>query len=282
MDRWCRERLSLAQTSAGVGHYSHQRLPPVHTESCKNAPLPPRLQRGNRVPGPLHYSLTSHTEYDSKPIDGPLGNTMYSKASPHWNTHFLNELAQKLRDCRSVKVVSKPVSEMQDCYRGRSAPHEPLVDHCRTLLALYGRLDRAPALLPKEPQLSTSQADYRRFSRSELAPPSALNAPPIQGTLTKSAALSRLPPHKVPPDAASRLQLPRPCLALPHGGGHSLYMDSFTVPACLPKLHTPAAAQDGAKCREKSGRGLTEHILEVPKMYNTENQTCGKGKMVLV
>uniref|UniRef100_A0A3B1IXL6 Zgc:193811 n=1 Tax=Astyanax mexicanus TaxID=7994 RepID=A0A3B1IXL6_ASTMX len=275
MERLCRERLSLTQTSAGAAH-AYQQPPPFITHSCKNAPLPPLLQRQNRVSGPLHYSVTSHTEHDHKPIHGPLRTTIYSKASPHWNTHFLNELAQKLRHCRSVRVVSKPVSEMQDCYRGRSAPHEPLDDHHRTLLELYGQLEQAPPLFPKEPLLSTSQEDYRRFSRSELAPPSALNAPPIQGTLTKSAALSRMRPHKVTPNPAS--ELPRPCLALPHSAGNSLYMDSFTVPACLPKLHTPDAAQGGAQCGEQRGKRALEHILGVPKMYHTEYQTYGKER----
>lgn len=115
--------------------------------------------------------------------------------------------------------------------------------------------------------------------RSELAPPSAPNAPPFQRTLTKSAALSRLPPHKAPPSTASQLQLPRPHMAVPHGGRTSLYMDSFTLPACLPKLST---AHDTAERRDEGGSRLLRHILEVPKMYGTESQTYGKGKMVRV
>ncbi|XP_036445870.1 uncharacterized protein zgc:193811 [Colossoma macropomum] len=281
MDRWCTERPGLAQTSAAIGH-AYVQPAPFLAESCKDAPFPPLLQRQSRTPGHIHYNLTSHTEHDHKPIKGPLENLIYCKASPHWNTHFLNELAQRLRDCQSIRLVSKPVSEMQDRYRGHLAPDEPLVDHYRTLVALYGQLDRAPVPLTKEPLLSTAQAVHRRFSRSELAHPSALNAPAIQGTLTKSAALSRLPPHKALPNMSSQLQLPRPCVALPHGGRTSLYTDSFTVPAYLPKLSTSAADHDTAKSRNEGSRGLRQHVMEVPKMYGTENQTYGKGKMVLV
>ncbi|KAI5629450.1 protein lin-7-like B [Silurus asotus] len=105
-----------------------------HTShSCAhNAPLPPLLRR--RVPGPLHYSVTSHTEHHPKPVDVVLRNVIYSQPPPHWCTHFLNRLPQKLRDSRSVKLVSAPpVSEMQEQYRGRSAPDEPLEPHYRTL-----------------------------------------------------------------------------------------------------------------------------------------------------
>ncbi|XP_066499118.1 uncharacterized protein zgc:193811 isoform X2 [Hoplias malabaricus] len=248
----------------------------------QGALLPPLLQGESRMPGPLHYSLTSHTEHDYKPSNGPLGNPIYSKAHPHWDTNFLNELAQKLRDHRSIRVVSAPVSEMRDRYRGQSAPHQPLVEHYRTLLALYGQLDRTSALLPKEPRVSTTQEDYRRFSRSELSPPSALDAPPIKGTLTKSAALSRLPPHKAPPPTTSQLQLPRPCVALPHGGRSSLYTDSFSVSSRLPKVSATVADYDRGNVMTESGRGLLHSILEVPKMYGTENQTYGKGRIVLV
>ncbi|XP_017552869.2 uncharacterized protein zgc:193811 [Pygocentrus nattereri] len=279
MDRWCKERPGLAQTSAVIGHAYVQ---PAYllTESCKDAPLPPLLQQHSRIPGHIHHSSTSHMEHDHKPAKGPLGNLIYCKASPHWNTHFLNELAQRLRDCQSIRLVSEPVSEMQDRYKGHLAPDELSVDHYRTLMALYGQLDLAPAPLSKEPLLSTAQAVHRRFSRSELAPPSSLNTPAIQGTLTRSAALSRLPPRKALPNMSS--QLPRPCVALPHGGRTSLYTDSFTVPAYLPKLSTSAADHDAAKSRNEGSRGLRQHVMEVPKMYGTENQTYGKGKMVLV
>lgn len=70
----------------------------------QNAPLPPVLQRQNKVPASAHFSLTSHTEHDRKPLNGPLYNEIHSKAPAHWTTHFLNELAQKVR-CVCVCVT---------------------------------------------------------------------------------------------------------------------------------------------------------------------------------
>jgi hypothetical protein len=33
-----------------------------------------------------------------------------------------------------VRLLSQPISEMQDSYRGQAAPHGPLLDHYCTLL----------------------------------------------------------------------------------------------------------------------------------------------------
>ncbi|XP_026772076.3 uncharacterized protein zgc:193811 isoform X1 [Pangasianodon hypophthalmus] len=271
------DRRSSANTSSGVGHvYIHPQ--PLHTHSCKNAPLPPLLQR--RVPGPLHYSVTSYTEHDPKPMHGVLSNVTYSKASPHWRTHFLDDLAQKLRDSRSVRLVSAPpVSEMQEQYRGRSAPYDPLEPHYRTLQALHGQLHQSSVVLPKEPALSTAHTDYRRFSRSELAPLLALDASPTHGPFPK---LIPLRSYKAPPSASSQPQLPRPSVPVPHGGRSSMYMDSFSVPMPPPMSSTHVAVLAGTKRTEESGRSLLQHILDVPEMYSTENQTYGKGRMVLV
>ncbi|XP_053472771.1 uncharacterized protein zgc:193811 isoform X2 [Ictalurus furcatus] len=256
-------------------------LQPLHINSCKNAPLPPLLQR--RVPGPLHYNVTSHTEHDPKPVDGVLSNVIYSKASPHWHTHFLNDLAQKLRDSRSVRLVSgPPVSEMQEQYSGRSARYEPLEPQYRTLQALHGQLHQSSVLLPREPALSTAHTEYRRFSRSELAPFSALDASPTRGPFAKRAALIPLYPHKATPGTYSQLRLPRPLVPVPRGGRSSVYMDSFSVPTPLPMSSTHVAVLAGTKHTEESGRSLLQHILDVPEMYGTENQTYGKGRMVLV
>ncbi|KAF4093054.1 hypothetical protein AMELA_G00028320 [Ameiurus melas] len=252
---------------------------PLHVNSCKNAPLPPLLQRP--VPGPLHYNVTSHTEHDPKPVDGVLSNVIYSKASPHWRTHLLNDMAQKLRDSRSVRLVSgPPVSEMQEQYSGRSARYEPLEPQYRTLQALHGQLHRS-SVLPREPALSTAHTDYRRFSRSELAPLSALDASPTRGPFTKRAELIPLSPHKAT-SSTSQLRLPRPPVLVPQGGRSSVYMDSFSVPAPLPMSSTRVAVLAGTKLTEESGRSLLQHILDVPEMYGTENQTYGKGRMVLV
>lgn len=144
---------------------SRQRYLQASSCHCQNAPLPPVLQRQNRVPGSAHFSLTSHTEHDRKPLNGPLYNEIHSKAPPHWTTHFLDELAQRvrsvcvclkysfylknllfvfgtvyrlwsfmfdppqLRDHPTVRVVSDPISEMQDQYRGQLAACAPLGEH---------------------------------------------------------------------------------------------------------------------------------------------------------
>lgn len=118
-------------------------------------------------------------------------------------------------------------------------------------------------------------------SRSELAPLSALAASPTRGPLTFSqrAAPIRLPRHKAPPSASSQLRLPRPFVPVPHGARNSTYTDSFSVPPPPPMSSTHAAEP---KRTEESGRGLLQHILGVPEMYGTENQTYGKGRMALV
>ncbi|XP_026853832.2 uncharacterized protein zgc:193811 isoform X1 [Electrophorus electricus] len=285
MDRLCKNRQILCETSTDVRHAYTPALR-FHTNSSKNTLLPPLPKQKVRGPGTRRYTSTSSSEHDCKRTNGQLSGVVYSKASPHWQTNFLKELVQKLQDHKSVRVVSAPISEMQDHYKVQSQPHEPLVGHYKTLLALYGQLAVPPALalLPKEPMLSTAQSDYRNFCRSELSPPSALDVPPIQGTLTMSGALSRLPTHKAPPIVATQLQLPRPSVPLTHGGRTSQYMDSFTVPNPPPTFSTaaPAPAPDWEKGREAGGKGLQQHILEVPKMYVTENQSYGNKRMVLV
>lgn len=42
------------------------------------------------------------------------------------------------------------------------------------------------------------------------------------------------------------------------------------------------AALAGTNHNRESEQSLLEHVLDVPEMYGTENQTYGKGKMVLV
>ncbi|KAM9457357.1 stabilizer of axonemal microtubules 3 [Clarias gariepinus] len=260
---------SCVSTSSGLSHvYIHpQRL---DTHSCMNAPLPPSLYR--QEPGPVHYSITSHTQHDPKPVDGVLGNEVYSKASPHWHTHFLNDLAHTLRASRSFRYVSAPpVSEMQDQYRGHSAPYQPLQPHYRDL---HGRLHHSSVLLPKEPALSTTHTDYRRFKRSELASVSASDTSPTRGPFPH---LIHLPPVKAPPSV-----MHRPSVPVPHGGRSSVYTDTFRVPVHPPVSSTQVAVLAETKHTDESGRSLLQHILDVPHMYSTENRTYGKERIVLV
>ncbi|XP_076853210.1 stabilizer of axonemal microtubules 3 isoform X2 [Brachyhypopomus gauderio] len=199
----------------------------------------------------------------------------HARALP-FHTH-----STKLQACESLRVVSAPISETHDCYKGQSASHEAPMGYYKTLQALYGQLNTAHsalALLPKEPLFSTTQSDYRHFCRSELSPSSALDAPPIQGTMTKSGALIRLPTRKAPPSVAAQPQLPRPSVPLPHGSKSSQYMDSFAVPNPPPIFSTPAP--DWGK--DAGGKSLLQHILEVPKMYVTENQNYGHRNTVLL
>ncbi|ROI15133.1 hypothetical protein DPX16_16979 [Anabarilius grahami] len=268
------------QTSTTIGHLYLQPSP-FYLKTCKNAPLPPVLQRQNRVPASAHFSLTSHSKHDRKLLNGPLYSEIHSKASPHWTTHFLNELAQRLRDHPTVRVVSNPISEMQDQYRGQLAACEPLGEHYSKIQALYRQLETTQAFM-QEPVLSITKTDFKRLHRSDLSSRSVLDAATFNGKLTKSGAHSRLPAHKAPSTLSCQPRLPRPPLPLPHRGKSSLYMDSFTVP--VPPPTSPAAdnAQSGVKLEENGGRGLLLDILGVPKMYSTENQTYGTNKMSLV
>ncbi|KAI7803735.1 uncharacterized protein zgc:193811 [Triplophysa rosa] len=265
----------LGRTSTNIGHVYMPPLP-FYMNTCKNAPPPPVLRRHNRVPS-AHFPLTSHTEHDRKPLTGPLYNEIRSKAPPHWTTHFLNELAHRHRDCVAVRVVSKPVSEMQDSYTGQSAALEPLAEHYNMMQALYRQLNMTQSLV-QDPVCSTTKADFKHFNRSDLTPRSVMEAATFNGTLTKSGVHSRLPAHKAPSTLSCQPRLPCPPLPLPHRGKSSLYMDSFTVPVHSP---LPISAQNVLK-QQDGGRGLLLDILGVPKMYSTENQICGKNKMYMV
>lgn len=50
-------------------------------------------------------------------------------------------VALQLRDRVAVRVVSKPVSEMQDSYRGQSAAHGSLAEHYNTMEVRLKGLD---------------------------------------------------------------------------------------------------------------------------------------------
>ncbi|XP_067272259.1 uncharacterized protein zgc:193811 [Pseudorasbora parva] len=268
------------QTSTTIGHM-HLQPSPFYLKTYKNAPLPPVIQHQNRVPASAHFSLTSHTEHDRKPLSGPLYNEIHSKAHPHWTTHFLNELAQRLRDHPTVRVVSNPISEMQDQYRGQLAACEPLGEHFSKMQALYRQLETAQVFL-QEPVRSTTKTDFKQFYRSDLSPRSVLDADTFNGKLTKSGAHSRFPAHKAPSTLSCQPRLPRPPLPLPHRGKSSLYMDSFTEPVPPPTLQPADIAQSRVKWEEDNGRGLLLDVLGVPKMYSTENQTYGRNKRSMV
>ncbi|XP_016395399.1 uncharacterized protein LOC107729427 [Sinocyclocheilus rhinocerous] len=155
------------QTSTTIGHAQLQPFP-FYFKTGKNAPLPPVLQRQNKVPASAHFSLTSHTEHDRKPLNGSLYNEIHSKAPEHWTTHFLSELAQRLRDRPTVRVVSNPISEMQDRYRGQLAAREPPAEHFSMMQALYRQLETAQTAFVQEPVRSTTTTDFKHFNRQKL------------------------------------------------------------------------------------------------------------------
>ncbi|XP_046894146.1 uncharacterized protein zgc:193811 [Hypomesus transpacificus] len=274
-------------TSSGIGHIYTQ-PPPFFVESRKGLPLPPVLQGLPLVSDAKRFSVTSRTDYDSKPLTGPLATTRYPRAPPHWNIHYINELAQKLRNCESVRLLSRPVSEMQDSFKGLAAQEGPQLDNYNTLRTIHGQLNHVPSL--RIPFVSTSHEDYRPYSRSEITPPS-LDALPSRLGLLKSSAHSHLPPHKASPRVSCGPRLPPPVVTLPYAGKCSVYRSSFTVPAPQPGPTGPqseamAGCESAAvQARDGAGggqRGLLRSILEVPKMYLAESQTYGGKKRVLV
>ncbi|XP_065130097.2 stabilizer of axonemal microtubules 3 [Paramisgurnus dabryanus] len=269
----------LGRTSTNIGHVYTPPLP-FNFNTCKNAPLPPVLRRQNEVPVSAQFTLTSHSAHDRKPLTGPLHNEIYSKAPPHWTTHFLNELAHRLRDHVTVRVVSKPISEMQDSYRGQPAPCESLNGHYSMIQALYRQLNKTQSLV-QEPICSTTKTDFKHFNRSNLTPCSVMDEATFIGSLTKSGAHSRLPAHKAPSTLSCQPRLPCPHLPLPYRGKSSVYVDSFKAPVPAP-LPTRNIAHRVVKQQERGSRDPLQDILSVPKMYSTENQIYGKNKMSVV
>ena len=139
--------------------------------------------------------------------------------------------------------------------------------------------------------VSLSPLPFTFFSlfRSEIAPISGLEAPSSYLSLKKSSTHSRLPGHKAPPTMSCHPWLPRPSVPLPFGGKHSLYRDSFRVlaPHPAPSGPSPVAIPDWRQPGPETGaggakRGLLRDIVEVPKMYLTENRVYGGNRTVLV
>ncbi|XP_067088833.1 uncharacterized protein zgc:193811 [Osmerus mordax] len=269
------ELQKVRQTSSGIGHIYTQ-PPPFFVESRKGLPL---VSDANR------FSVTSRTDYNSKPLTGPLATTRYPRAPPHWNIHYINELSQKLRNCESVRVLSRPVSEMQDSFKGLAAQECPQLDNYNTLRGESDYGDTGAGVRGLRPMFQA----YNKVT-SEITPPS-LDALPSRLGLLKSSAHSHLPPHKAPPRVSCGPRLPPPVVTLPYAGKYSVYRSSFTVPAPQPGPTGPqlgamqgwgsaaVQARDGA---EGAQRGLLRSILEVPKMYLAESQTYGGKKKVLV
>uniref|UniRef100_A0A8C1C5V3 Zgc:193811 n=1 Tax=Cyprinus carpio carpio TaxID=630221 RepID=A0A8C1C5V3_CYPCA len=255
------------QISTTTGH-THLQPFPFYFKTCKNAPLPPVLQRQNKGPASAHFSFTSHTVHDRKPLNGSLYNEIHSKAPEHWTTHFFSELAHR-RDWPTVRVASNLIGEMQDHYRGQLAAREPPAEHFSMMQALYRKLE-------------TTTTDFKQFNRSDLSPRSVLDAATFNGTSTKSGAHSQLPAHKAPSTLSCQPRLPRTPLPVPHRGKSSLYMDSLTAPVPPPALQATGVAQSGVKWQEDGGRGVLLDILGIPTMYSTENQTYGGNTMSMV
>ncbi|KAJ8402536.1 hypothetical protein AAFF_G00366190 [Aldrovandia affinis] len=200
------KKRDLAQTSTGIGHI--YRLPlPCNIDSQRGAPLPPLLCHTRLITPSRHFSSSVSMEHDRKPLTGPLTQPLYPKASPHWAVNFVDELGDKLRDCHATRMLSQPVSEMQDRYRGLSAPQRQVARHYSMPLALYRQFETDKIPFLNEPYISTAHTDYRRFSRSELFPPGCLY----------DGDYSKMPAPKAPPRPSCQPFLHRPLLHVPYG-----------------------------------------------------------------
>ncbi|XP_036408754.1 uncharacterized protein zgc:193811 [Megalops cyprinoides] len=268
-------------TSTGVAHIYRPPVP-YRAESRLSAALPPLLHRPSIIPPTRHFSTSSGEEHDSKLLTGPLPHPLYSKAAPHWAINFIDEMADRLRHCPSMRMLTQPVSETQDCYRGLSAPEGRAAEHYNPLQALYRQLDTDKVPTANVPCISTARGDYRYFSRSELSPLGSLDTTSTHGNYphTIGGAYSHIPPHKFQPTMSYQACLLHPLLPVPHNSKTSLYRDSYTIPASSLTATVPADVPDWNKA--KAGRGLIGHILKVPKMYNTESGRYGGNKVVLV
>ncbi|XP_064171947.1 uncharacterized protein zgc:193811 [Anguilla rostrata] len=267
LDKKCQ---SLNQTSTGIGHVYKGPLPSdINIESQRGDLLPPLLRQPRRVPPSGHFSSLVRLEHGRKALAGPLTHPRYSKAVPHWTVNFVDELGDRLRDCHTARMISPPVSEMQDRYRGWSAPQRSEAEHYTPLLALSRQFetDKVPAL--NMPSISTTHADYRRYGRSELFSPSSFD----------EEAYRRMPPPKTLPAPSLQPFLHRALQHVPHGGRTTVYRDSFAAPAGAPAAPVPELPDWTAA---QAGRDLYGHILKVPKMYSTENQGYGGNKMALI
>uniref|UniRef100_A0A668AHP1 Uncharacterized protein n=1 Tax=Myripristis murdjan TaxID=586833 RepID=A0A668AHP1_9TELE len=133
---------------------------------CADAPLPPVLQRRARVSsggGPSRFVTTSGSAHSGALQAAWQTQTHYPKPPPHWSTHCLNDLAKRLRESPSLRVVSAPVSEAKHSYRGFPGLKASGRASDDTLLALYRQHEHMPRTV--EPLISTSHADHRRFKR---------------------------------------------------------------------------------------------------------------------
>ncbi|KAI1884683.1 hypothetical protein AGOR_G00228940 [Albula goreensis] len=259
------ENQSLMRTYTGT-------RPPVSygIESQRGEPLPPLLQRPCLITPKRHFSTSVSVEHGRKPLIGPLAHPRHSKASPHWALNFVDELGDRLRDCHAVRTVSQPISDTQDRYRGMSAPLRPEAPPYAVLPALHRQFETDKVPILNVPYISTTRADYRRFSRSEVLPVGVSWSGDDGGDSAPRAA----PSQKYQPFLHCPLQ------HVPHGGLSTLYRDSYSTPTAPSAPPGPAHAPDWSNA--EAGRDLLRHILKVPKMYSTENQTYGRNKTILV
>ncbi|KAK0145303.1 hypothetical protein N1851_015796 [Merluccius polli] len=281
-----RRRGDLPETSYDAG-LRYTRPPPFKVEVGQDGPLPPILQR--HAPPSQALVTSSGLAHSGRPQAGWQVQTRCPKAPPHWTTHCLTPLAQRLKENSRLCVLSAAVSEARDSYRGLQAPKTPLPENFHTLMSLYKQLDSDRRFV--EPPVSTAHASYRRFQRSELMTPSRLDVQPAYSAHLKSPARVVPPrPHHEAPllDPSPSMG---PLAALPLSGRSSEYRSSFcgAPPHVSATLMTPVSQTfpglDGSSAK---GAGpahpsdLRLAVFAVPRMYAPESNSYGCGKPIVI
>ncbi|CAL8271650.1 unnamed protein product [Lota lota] len=273
------------KTSYEIG-LGYSQPPPFKVEIGKDGPLPPILQRvalTSQAPG-----TTSGLEHSGQPQAGWQLQTRCPKAPPHWTTHCLAPLAQRLKESSSLRVLSAPTSEARDCYRGLQAQAQtPEPEDFHTLMSLYKQLDSDRWFV--EPPVSTAHASFRRFHRSELIAPSGLDVPPAYSAHLKSPARVRVAPPRPRREAPLLEPSPsmRPLDALLLAGRSSEYRSSFS--RALPHISTTVVTPVSQAFSNQDGSGakgvgpahpsdIRLAVFAVPQMYATESNIYGSGK----
>ncbi|CAL8283457.1 unnamed protein product [Boreogadus saida] len=271
----------IPQTSYEIG-LRDSRPPPFKVEVVgKDGPLPPILQRVAHS-SPAAPCTTSGTAHAGRPQAGWQVQTRYPKAPQHWTSHRIAPLAQRLKESPSLRVLSAPLSEARDRYRGLQAPRPPVPQHHNTLGSLDEQFDSPRWLV--EPPVSMAHISFRRFQRSELSAPSRLDVPPAYSPhLARVRAASPRPRRGAPHVEPSPSMRPLADLLLADGSS-SEYRSSFSPahPRLDTTVVTPASSNQEGSGTQGAGpphpSDVRLAVFAVPQMYATESDSYGSGR----